>query len=265
MRIGLVGFPLKRSLSRYLYRALYHTTGFKLSFYEFETQHPFDAINEMIEKGFSGFFVTIPYKTLLVDKTLADETVRKTTNLNCVSIKENTLLSTNTDYKALEFLLAIKGVDISGKEAVVIGNGSAALTSASLLVEKGIKKIKILSRSTEKNKRFLDLYGDCFSFSLLSEINSIVSDILINATPLGMYYDFPQIKINSSFIIDFAYLPTETELIKKAKVLKANFIDGKEILTLQGIFGLKHIFGVDLLDSYHKIYQRFLQVIKEDL
>lgn len=264
MKIGLLGHPLNKSLSKHLYSSIYEITKFKTDFYEFETQNPFDAIMNMINNGFNGFFVTIPYKKIFIEKTINDEIVRKTSNLNCVCIKNRNLFSTNTDYTALKKLLSMKGIDVANKNAVIIGNGSAALTSIELLKEKGIRRIMILSRNSEKNIELLKLYGGLFSFGLIHDTNCISSDILINATPLGMYYDFPEVKIDAKVTIDFAYLNKETKLIKIAKDISAKFIDGREILTMQGILGLKHIFGVDYVDRYYDIYDKFINVIRED-
>ena len=265
MKIGLLGFPLGKSLSKYLYQTLHKTTGFRVDLFEFETQHPFEAIEKMRDNGFDGFFVTIPYKRALLDMTLGDELVRRSGNLNCVCIKNGILFATNTDYSALGMLLDSKGIDVSKKRATIIGRGSASLTSVGVLIERGVKEISMLVRDMDEGriKIFRDLYGDLFSFSLLSQVDLIESDILVNATPLGMYYDFLDLRIDASVIIDFAYLKNGTHLGEIAKRIHASFIDGREILVMQGLFGLKHIFGVDVLDRYDEIYANFLDLIKE--
>ncbi|MCX7641159.1 MAG: hypothetical protein N2Z20_00810 [Elusimicrobiales bacterium] len=261
MKIAVIGYPLKKSLSNILYKTIYKLYELKTEFYAFETKQPQLIIQKMIEDRFSGFFVTIPYKKLFLNMTYPDIIVRKTGNLNCVKIDNKQLFSTNTDYLAIQKLIEMKNIKIEDKKATIIGNGSAAQTMITLLKEQKIKKLEIIVRGLTKTTKLKNLFKN-MNFIDIRYASQINSDIFINATPLGMYEEFPKLEINTNLVIDFAYLDKNTNLIEYATKNKINFIEGKEILVMQGIFGLKHIFGVDFVDKYNDIYIKFKKIVE---
>lgn len=260
MKIGLIGYPLKKSLSKYLYETISKLLNLEINFFEFETKEPLKIIEDLKTNQFNGFFITIPYKKTLLEIVKKDKFVKKTHNLNCVRIDKDNLVATNTDYVALKKLIKLKGIKISSKNATIIGNGSTALTSYTLLKDFGIDKITLIIRDISKKEDIKSTFKDA-DIILISKLKKHDTHILINATPLGMYFEFPKIDLNYDILIDFAYLVNETFLIKKAKKDSKIFIEGKEILTMQGICGLKHIADIDIEDNYEEIYKTFLKNI----
>lgn len=262
MKIALIGYPLKKSLSKYLYKKISEVFRLDISFLEIETKKPLEEIEKLKKEKFNGFFVTIPYKKLLFDIVEKDETVEKTKNLNCIRIENDKIIATNTDYQALRELISLKNIKILSN-TTIIGSGSAALTSYTLLKELGSKNISIITRNHTKEEIINQFKTANVIF--LEFLKNHKTEILINATPLGMYYKFPEIDFNFKVIIDFAYKKGETTLIKKAKKDSKIFIEGKEILVMQAIYGLKHIAGIDLKNNYEIIYNLFLKSLKEKL
>lgn len=257
MKIGLLGYPLKNSLSKNLYQTISNLFKIEINFFEIETKEPLKEIKKLKKENFNGFFVTIPYKKVFFKISKNDEIAQKTKNVNCIKIENNYLISTNTDYLSLRYLIEKKGINPSNKKATIIGSGSSALTSYVLLKEFGVSEIDIIIRKKNKKEETQRVFKES-NIILLSKLKNYRTDLLINATPLGMYFEFPQINFTFETAIDFAYSKDETILIKKAKKDSKIFIDGKEILVMQGLFGLKHIANIELKDKFEKIYQSFL-------
>ncbi|MCX7905526.1 MAG: hypothetical protein N2446_02355 [Elusimicrobiales bacterium] len=258
MKIGLIGNPLKKSLSPLLYKVIYEVCNFKTDFYLLETQDLISTINKTIKDGFSGFFLTIPYKDKILNITVNDFLVDKTGSLNCVRIESKNLYATNTDYLALKKLIEKKSIDLNDKSITVLGRGATAKTVLALLLEKKVKKIDILVRDLDKKIEFKK-HSENINFLDINKVSKIDSDLLINATPLGMYEKFPKIEINAKIVIDFAYLATDTYLVKYAKENEILFIEGKEILVMQSLLGLRHIFNKDLTNKFEEILCIFLK------
>ncbi len=264
MKIALIGNPLKLSLSHILYQAISEITNEKIDFIKLETEKPFQALEFIKQQRFNGFFITIPYKRSFLSMFYEDECVKKTMNINCVKIDNEKFYATNTDYKALKKLIEIKGIDPSGKRCLIIGNGSAAMTSAVVLSELKISQIIIAARNHQKTENIKKLISKTpLTETDLSDID-IEVDILINTTPLGMYEELDlKIKPPSTSIIDFAYTIDDTHLIKKAGKKTTLIICGKEILVMQGLYGLEHISGKNFVNIYNESIRQFERKLKE--
>jgi len=257
-KISIIGFPLKKSLSYLIFSKLSKLIKEEIIFEKIETKKIKKDIVKYIKNNYDGLFITMPHKTSFFKYTLPDKISAKLNVINCVKIKNKNLYSTNTDYKALKYLL--KPYVIKGKTAIILGNGSTAYISTHLLIEKGIKKIILSVRNKRKLQKIKKLLNEKkIKYSTITFPRIKTCDILINCTPLGMYFN-KKLNIknkNIKLIIDFAYKKSETPLIKYAKKNNIDTITGINILLLQALYGFEFIKGIKV----KKYYQILLKQI----
>jgi shikimate 5-dehydrogenase len=141
-----------------------------------------NAINAAKCLNFSGFAVSMPFKTEIIQYLdFTDEIVKKTNSCNTVINKNNVLYGYNTDYTSVkEYLINVYGnTTINNGHMYILGNGSYSRTVQFCCNELFIK-YTIITRDN------------------WDEIKNIKNSIIFNCTPEQcISYDR-----NSNFFID---------------------------------------------------------------
>jgi len=164
--------------------------------------------------------------------------------------REPRLIGHNTDALGFLDILQARPMPDSGfRLASLIGTGGAAAALAWALTGEGFLLI-VYSRSAERGAAFqrrfaepdLDLVQplDSLARDWLCESGnrSAVTELLINATPLGMR-NFPPLPLSlvgtppDTLICDLVYDPVETELLRRAREHGHPVIDGFDMLIAQ--------------------------------
>ncbi len=256
IKIALTGNPLSKSLSDIIYQKLSILCGEKIEFKKIETTDLKKTIKELIKGNYDGFFITIPYKKEILKYSIKDEIANETGCGNCIKIKNKKLYLTNTDYIALEKLTS--KYNIKDKSILIIGNGASAQTAYTLFKKNNPKKIDIMARDFRKNKWFKKFKN--INFIPFKNKISENYDIIINATPIGMYVK-RKIDINikkAHLIIDFAYSKNGSFFTRLSRKKKVKLINGFDILVNQALYGLKFITGKNF-SSYTKKLIKYLK------
>ncbi len=244
---GVIGDPVKFSLSPYMQNAGFKAANLNAVFIPFEVKNLESFITRFLpESGLNirGLSVTIPHKQAIM-KYLdeIDETARKIGAVNTVKIVDGKLRGYNTDapgfIKPLKKALKNTGGELSGARAAIIGAGGAARAVIYALQKEGAK-VTVFARDTRKAE---GLAGE-FSTDLksLETADFTGFDIVINATPLGMKGKFegqtPSTfsQLNGiSAAYDLVYIPEETPFIQEARTAGVPIvIGGAEMLVAQG-------------------------------
>ena len=256
IKLCLCGYPLKKSLSPKVFKIISEITKIKIEFDLIEKKD-IDA-KKVLSSNYDGFFITLPYKKTFYHYTQPDPLAKRLGIINCIKRYKNKLYSTNTDYKALKTLL--QKFDLKNRIATILGNGATAYISAYLLIKKEVKKIKISARNHIKSLEIINLLKKKnIQYELLKFPKLNNSDIVINATPLGMYFEKNiDFKKPPKLVVDFAYSEGQTNLIRKCIKNNIQHINGIEILVMQAIHGFKFITSIDLRRYYKKIVEEFL-------
>jgi 3-dehydroquinate dehydratase/shikimate dehydrogenase len=240
---GVIGDPVKYSLSPYMQNAGFKAAGLNAVFIPFEVKDLESFIKRFLPGSglnIRGLSVTIPHKQAIM-KYLdgIDETAQKIGAVNTVKIVDGKLLGFNTD--APGFIKPLKKAfgDLSGVSAAIIGAGGGARAVIYALQKEGAK-VTVFARDTGKAK---GLAGE-FSTDLksLETIEFTGFDMVINATPLGMKGKFEgQTPSTSSQLnglsaaYDLVYIPEETPFIQEARTAGVPIIiGGAEMLVAQG-------------------------------
>ncbi len=180
-----------------------------------------------------GINCTIPHKIAVMQYLdEISESAKLIGAVNTIVNDGGRLFGENTDGKGFMMSLEANGVDVKGKKAVIFGAGGAGRAICVEMGLAGVADITIVNRpedrsmseallailreNTEVACRFIDWEGP---FAVPAD-----TDIVVNATPVGLYpnvEDIPNIDLDSirptMFVQDVIPNPTETAFIREMR------------------------------------------------
>lgn len=209
---GLIGYPVKHSLSARMHNAAFESLGVNAEYRLFEIKPAeldaflradftvFDTQGRSCVAGdIQGFNVTIPHKVAVFAAAQVngvDELAALCGAVNTVKRENSRLICRNTDCTG--FMMSLEQdlkFDASGKTAVVLGCGGAGrAVMAGLAQKKGIKKIyaydlnrEAVAAAEQHFVRFPQMEG-LVEFIRDEDLSRVVvtSELLVNATFVGM-------------------------------------------------------------------------------
>ena len=252
---GVIGNPIAHSKSPKLHNywlSKYKINGFYIPFSvtndKLET-----SIKSLIELGFSGVNITIPYKTSVL--SFADSITDRAALIGAANTlyfsKSGKIHADNTDgYGFIQNIVdEIPDYDFYDKTALIYGAGGSARAIASALLSNGVKEVGITNRTRSKAQIISENLGAKVSVVDWRAAPDTITkaDIIINATSMGMVGqpDFSQPisrAKKTALVVDIVYNPLITGLIKEAKKLKLKTVGGIGMLINQAVPGFEHWF-----------------------
>lgn len=251
--MGLIGNPVEHSISPQMHNTMCEIMGIDSVYMPFHVKagQLGAVVSAFRGLNISGFNVTIPYKTDIIE--FLDEISNEAKIIgavNTVHVSNGRLIGYNTDGQGFISSLGLQGVEIKGKDIVVIGAGGATRAIAYKMAKAEAKKMTILNRSIEKAKIICELIqANSLTEAVFNELrpNNISkytkdADIIINSTPIGMYPKTNEMPVdnddmfrNNPCVVDLIYNPIKTEFLKKAEKNGCMTINGLGMLIYQGI------------------------------
>ncbi|OGF45922.1 MAG: shikimate dehydrogenase [Candidatus Firestonebacteria bacterium RIFOXYA2_FULL_40_8] len=249
---GVLGYPIKHSLSPAMHNAAFKHSKLNYAYLPFKVKPEECAglIKLLPELGFTGVNITVPHKqTAYRTVDFLTKDARLSGAVNTIKVKNNKLYGTSTDGEGLfRSLNQDAGINIKGKNIIILGAGGAGRSAAVYLAVKGAKRIIVANRSKKKALfavKLIKKYAPrvtAISVPLDENIiksYSFTSDLIINATSLGLNKsDKPAIgkKAFKRGIIfyDMIYNPALTSTMKVAKRAGARVYGGIGMLLHQG-------------------------------
>lgn len=246
---GVLGDPVSHSLSPVMHNAAFKALGMDCEYHAFRVDRESlrDAILGAYALGFGGLNLTIPLKEKALEIVKPTDLAKTIGAVNTVDLK-NGIVGHNTDGLGAIKALEGRGVDIKGKNVLLLGAGGAARAIAFTFVTEGAH-VAIANRTID---RAISLANDVGMFEKISahgliDLRDLIknSDILINSTAIGM---FPQVSetivtqemMHSDLVVfDIVYNPLNTRLLQEAKKAGATAIDGVMMLVYQGAESFK--------------------------
>ncbi len=233
---GLLGRHLGHSFSPVIHSHL-GCPGYKLIELEPEQLGQF-----LQNPDIRGLNVTMPYKRdVMKFCTRLTPEAQAIGSVNTLSrLPDGSLLGSNTDLPGFEYMASRAGIFMTGKKVVIFGSGGASLTVQAAAKRQNAREIVVVSRNGDNNYQNLHLHSD--------------GEILVNATPVGMYPDPGKSPCNlSDFpacqgVLDLIYNPAKTALLLQAETLGIPCSNGLPMLVSQAMYAEK-IFGLDVDDS----------------
>ena len=227
MKYGLLGERLGHSFSKEIHE--------QINDYQYEiTEVPFDKFDEFMTKhDFIAINVTIPYKEKVIPYLdYIDDAAKKIGAVNTIVNKNGKLYGYNTDYLGLRDLVLTNNIEVKNKKVLVLGTGGTSKTSKAVFTDLGAKELVFVS---------IDPVGDEISYEDAVKYHSD-SEIIVNATPCGMYPNCDDLIIDiSTFnklvaVIDVIYNPLKTMLVRKALERGITAVSGLYMLVAQAVY-----------------------------
>lgn len=231
MKFGLLGRTLGHSFSPRIHSALGNTN------YELFEREPSQLQEFFADPELQGINITIPYKVNALEACdVVDPRAERIGCVNTMVRKDGKWYGYNTDYDGFVFTLQHAGIDVAGKECIILGDGASSATVHVALEDLGAKNIVHLSRKTAP------FYGDAPNYYETAQI-------IINCTPIGMYPHNPANLIDiTQFsklegVVDLIYNPRRTILLLQAEMMEIPHCDGLPFLVAQGVEAANHFQG----------------------
>ena len=231
MKFGLLGRTLGHSFSPRIHNALGNTN------YELFEREPSQLQEFFANPELQGINITFPYKVNALEACdVVDPRAERIGCVNTMVRKDGKWHGYNTDYDGFVFTLKYAGIDVSGKECIILGDGASSATVHVALEDLGAKSITHLSRKTAP------LYTDAPNYYETAQI-------IINCTPIGMYPHNPASLIDImqfsklEGVVDLIYNPRRTVLLLQAEMMDIQHCDGLPFLVAQGVEAANHFQG----------------------
>ncbi|MCD1294673.1 shikimate dehydrogenase [Methanocella sp. CWC-04] len=240
---GVIGDPISHSLSPVMHNAAFDHLEMDCAYHAFQVkgEHLREAIVGARYLGFGGLNVTIPHKEEVLKIVEGGKMASDIGAANTIDFRR--MKAFNTDGPGALDSLQDNGIDVSGKDVLVLGAGGAARAIVYIMAISGAR-VTVLNRTEDKSLALashMSMFGNVTGKGL-GEIPTDVSasDVIINTTSVGMYPDVDGTLVTSDMldssqvVFDLVYKPLETRLLKEARMAGAKTIDGITMLVRQG-------------------------------
>lgn len=246
-KYAVIGHPIGHTMSPFIHKRLFALSGINAEYGVMDiSPENLKAEYESTLKQLDGFNITIPHKQNiipLIDRI--DKKAKMYGSVNTVSIKDGIAAGYTTDPDGFLKALEAAKITICGR-VVILGCGGVARTMAYEVVLKGAAlTFAVRDEDVEIAKALCGeitntVKGANVQYCLISQLEGDI-DVLINATPLGMY---PKTEIQPvsdkvifrcKSVFDAVYNPLETVLIQKALSNGSRAVGGMAMLVWQAV------------------------------
>ncbi len=252
---GLTGHPLGHSMSPFIHKRLFELSGKNESYLLYDIDP--DTVKQGFDKAIrenDGLNVTIPYKQTVIDFVdRLDESAAKYDSVNCISKKNGEIIGSNTD--CIGFLRSVPEGSLGGRVLLLGCGGVGRMMALEALLAGGSLTIAVLEQFVPtaealKDELLKKVENADVSIALMDKIQGEF-DLLINATPVGMYPRSDSCPVSEQVIagcrnvFDAVYNPIETVLVKTAKKLGKTAVGGMSMLVLQAVAAHEIWYGAE--------------------
>lgn len=258
---GLLGFPLKHTMSPPIHQRLFELEGvsdFDYTLKEYSPEELSEKISDVL--ALDGFNITIPHKVEIIRyiDELADS-AKRYNSVNCVVKKDDKYIGYNTDCDGFLRSIEAAGGKLDGT-VLQCGCGGVGRMIAIECVRHGAKLTVSVPEGFEDTIEPVKEYARANGFSDDIKVvhpNEIEGkfDTLINASPVGM---FPKIEncpvtediiANCGFVFDVIYNPERTKLMQTAEKHGIKTCGGMAMLVWQAVVAHEIWSGANYSDS----------------
>ena len=246
-KFAVIGHPIGHTMSPFIHNRLFELSGIEAEYTKLDIapENLADEYKNVLSK-LDGYNITIPHKQNiipLIDEI--DEKAKMYGSVNTVANINGVAKGYTTDPDGFLKALDAAGIVLDGR-VVILGCGGVARTMAYEVVLKGLPLLFAVRKEDVEIAKSLcseieNTVKDAkVSFCLIDELEGDI-DVLVNATPLGM---FPKVDVQPvsdlvinrcASVFDAVYNPLETVLIKKALANGAKAVGGMSMLVWQAV------------------------------
>lgn len=259
---AVIGNPVSHSLSPAIHNAAFAELNLDFVYLAFRVEDVKSALAGMKAlENFRGMSVTIPHK--IEAMKYVDEIPwvdRKIGSINTVINKKGKLIGFGTDGPGAIKAIADAGVEIDGKNILMLGSGGAARAISFNLAQKTkLRELLILDidkpmlqQLTADLKAGTDAPITSEPLTEGSLAGAMAdADVIIHCTPVGMHPNEDATLITAELfrpeqvVFDIVYTPLETKLLADAKSRGLKVICGVEMFINQAVMQFEQFTGLD--------------------
>jgi len=216
--LGVLGMPVGHSKSPILHNRAFEASNLDFAYVKLPANDLDDFFDNARQCGIEGFSVTIPHKVAVIPfLSRLELEASRIGAVNTVSLTSEGWIGDNTDIHGVRAALRSVGFDSAGKRVIILGRGGGA-KAAEAAVE-GAREVSLLSRSDDLESSDFDC------------------DLLINATPVGMFPNVDESLVNgdikAAVVFDMVYNPPITQLLRNAQNQGKTIVQGSTMLVAQ--------------------------------
>jgi len=249
--VGLVGTNLQFSMAPQIHMTEGDQNGLRYVYRLIDladTQATSTSLSDIVKAasalGFNGLAVTHPFKEAIIP-FLADLSpdAQLLGAVNTVIFAGGRSIGHNTDWSGYAAAFKAQTVGWKTDRVALLGVGGAGKAVAHALLSCGVGHLTLVVRNPAKVDRIvhdLGLRHGANRISIADSLEQAISTVdgLVNGTPIGMTAHpgnpVPQELLRSDlWVSDLIYNPSETELLKAARLAGAKTINGMGMLIFQ--------------------------------
>ena len=236
--VGIIGWPVSHSLSPAIHNAAFAAASLDWTYIPLPVRPEGlrSALIGLVPLGFAGANVTMPHKTEaaeLIQRLSEDASLLRA--VNTIAVRGGELEGHNTDVAGFDrFLRRDAGFDPAGRAALLYGAGGAARACALALARAGLARLTVAARDEARAAplvKMVEALGVPVALVRLGETSDLVTDLVVNATPIGgpdaeqVLPSLPHLGPDV-LVIDLLYDPPSTDLQRRAREAGATAFGG---------------------------------------
>lgn len=238
MRLVVIGKDVSKSLSPEIHNFIAQRSGNSLTYEKISVpENEFAASIEKFFKEYDGFNVTIPYKLSIIPylKSVQGD-ARVFGAVNTVRVSDAS--GHNTDGLGFMLMLGNGGVEVDGKDILLLGAGGAGRSVAKKLADAGAR-VYVYDKHAESAKRISEEFREVTAIDRLSPKPYYA---VINATGIGMHATEGISPLGEDMLslcevaVDLIYEPAKSEFLRIAEGCGKQIINGLAMLFYQAYY-----------------------------
>lgn len=255
-QLGLIGYPIKHSLSPWIHEHFLKKTNLSGSYdiIEISLEENFsERIQQLRDQQIDGFNITVPYKqTIIPYLDELDANAKRIGAVNTVVLKDGKWIGYNTDgigyVRSLEEAYPELFTNKSSR-VLLLGAGGAARGIYDALTTSGFTYVDLANRTLSSAEEIAELklpHTETKTFTLQeAEARLAEYDVIIQTTSVGMKPHIDKMVISldhlkpETIVSDIVYQPLETTFLKTAQAKGAKIHYGHTMLLYQAQYAFE--------------------------
>ena len=254
---GIVGNPVRHSLSPRLHNGAYRRLGLAARYIPFHVER-FGAfwletlesdLFGQAEHQLQGLSVTAPHKaSALALSGASSPLAQRIESANTLFRSDSVWQAETTDPNGVVLPLDVRGIDLSAATCCVVGCGGAGRAAAAGLKNRGAR-VLVSNRTEEKGALLAQRLG--VTHVPLAELDPTQFDVVVQATGLGhQAEDEPPFATSAlkdgSVVVEMVYAEHATRLEQQAASRGLSVVSGREVLLYQALEQFRLMTGHEL-------------------
>lgn len=264
-KLAVIGKDVSKSLSPQIQKFIADYTGNELEYVSISiTESEFEKRAETLFKEYDGFNVTIPYKISIIPYLAKIEGDAKAFGaVNTVRVSD--MSGHNTDGLGFALMLKMNGVDVAGKNVLLLGAGGAGRSVAKKLADSGA--IVFVYDTKYENAKSLE--REFKGVKALEKVEASHYFAIVNATGIGMHKTEGISPVGEEIIekcevaVDLIYTPEKSEFLRIAESKGKKIINGRAMLFYQAYYAQCIFFERQANEMQAKeLFEKFKEEVK---